>query len=253
MSIKTIYGIIKADSTITETDFSTSMKGKCDLAETADTAHTYIGIVLNARDKKIDVIPSTSIQTAYSIAPSTIVSSTASSANHIDSDVSVGNIVKSLFNNVIVPMGEVAYVIGNETGLTDKVRIATKTLVLSEFDSATFIVMFDGVSYSVSKNKSVSDIIVSSILDDYETKYLSVDLSTNPLSALVMSKIQLQFVDKPISFTNTGIVSMINTMSNLFKVMNDNHDFIITYDGSFNAYIKGDISLSEIQSKNIIQ
>ena len=73
MAIKTINGILKADSNKTVESFNTQIKSACDNAEVFDDANDYVGVVFNLKDNKIDLVPSTSVENAYGIADGTVV------------------------------------------------------------------------------------------------------------------------------------------------------------------------------------
>lgn len=81
MAIKTINGILKEDSTKTIEEFNTQIKTTCDNAELVDTNNDYVGLVFNLKDKRIDFVPSSSIETAYSVSTTTIVDGTGGSSD----------------------------------------------------------------------------------------------------------------------------------------------------------------------------
>lgn len=73
MAIKTINGILKADSTKTSEEFNTQIKSACDNAENTDTTNNYVGLVFNLKDKRIDFVPSSSVGTDFNVNTTTIV------------------------------------------------------------------------------------------------------------------------------------------------------------------------------------
>lgn len=73
MAIKTINGILKADSTKTSEEFNNQIKSACDNAENTDTTNNYVGLVFNLKDKRIDFVPSSSVGTDFNVNTTTIV------------------------------------------------------------------------------------------------------------------------------------------------------------------------------------
>lgn len=81
MAIKTINGILKPDSIKTASDFNSDIKNAVNNAETVDSANKYVGLVFNLKDNKIEFVPSTSIETDFSVQDTTIVDGSSGSAD----------------------------------------------------------------------------------------------------------------------------------------------------------------------------